>query len=240
MFCFILLPPFSRVSLLSFSISSSSSSSCFSSFSEFPPVLLIINIINIIFFYSSHMFSSSLLFLTLLFLCFSPSPLLVVPDLTVRTPIADQEPLIWTDPITIMLICLQQHPCWISPITPTRSSLSHFFSSQHTRLKCEIGKRHPPKIYEGTWISRFLNLGRIRMIRWCSTWSRPMQITPPPDRQSHCGFEGRSPLAEHTSRSPRQSRQAKDAPIRAQLSLSFILSVYLTPWNQARWLTCPF
>ena len=37
--------------------------------------------------------------------------------------------------------------------------------------------------------------------------------SPPSDHRSHCGLEGRSPLPDHTSRSPRRSGQANNAPI---------------------------
>ena len=43
--------------------------------------------------------------------------------------------------------------------------------------------------------------------------------TPPSDHRSCCSLEGRSPLPDHTSRSPRRSVQANNAPIRGQLRL---------------------
>ena len=42
---------------------------------------------------------------------------------------------------------------------------------------------------------------------------------PFPYHRSRCGLEGRSPLPDHTSRSPRRSGQANDAPIRVQRKL---------------------
>ena len=50
---------------------------------------------------------------------------------------------------------------------------------------------------------------------------------PPPDHSSRRGLEGRSPLPDHVSRSPRRSGQANDAPIRGQLS-SHSLSLYVS------------
>ena len=45
----------------------------------------------------------------------------------------------------------------------------------------------------------------------------------PPDHRSGCCFEGRSPHADHCSRSPPRSGPAKDAPIRIQPSSSSVI-----------------
>ena len=109
---------------------------------------------------------------------------------------ADQEPLIWSDPITIRLICFQPHPCKpcrVSPITAARSALppSNIFHCSRPGWNATSEKSQETIVLrnleqamsEGFWtLSGFARSGFGR-----SNWSRPMQITAPHHR-SRCGL----------------------------------------------------
>ena len=157
----------------------------------------------------------------------SKSMFLVVPDLTDRTPIGrsgtpdlnrpdhDQADLLPTPPLRNLAGSARS-------LLPDQPRLPQIFFIIADQAEMPHRQKSQEKSYLGTWSRPYQKVSETCSILPVQVSKVEMKPTdadpPPPDHGSHCGLEGRSPLPDHTSQSPRRSGQANDAPIRGQLS----------------------
>ena len=145
------------------------------------------------------------------------------PDRPIRNPCSELTYL-----ITIrLLIWFQPHPCETLPDQPDHScpistvSLEYFHHSRPgwNAISAKIPKKMVLGSLEHAIPEGFRNLSRFARSSFGgqNKGDRCRSPPPPPHHRSRCGSEGRSPLPDPTSRSPRRSGQANDAPIRWQL-----------------------
>ena len=130
-------------------------------------------------------------------------------------------------PRTGTMICFQPHTCETLPDQPDHScpispvSLKKFFIAYKVEMPKSKKKSQENIVFgnlEQAMPEGFRNLSRFARSGFGGRSEADRCRSAPPDHRSRCGLEGRSPLPDHTSRSPRRSGQANDAPIRGQLS----------------------